>query len=66
VLLAGVDVVEADDSLSKFSSKSLSVIGPLRAALSNPPQPLRTSGLDGVLIIEDDANGTRKKIKDCL
>lgn len=58
MLFAGVDVVEADDSLSKFSSKSLSVIGPFKAALSRPPQPLKTSGLDGVLIIEDEAKGT--------
>lgn len=58
MLLAGVDVVETVDSLSKFSSKSLSVIGPFKATLSRPPQPLKTSGLDGVLIIEDDAKGT--------
>lgn len=48
--IAAVDTV---DSLSKFSSKSFRVIGCFdRIALS-----LRMSGFDGVVIMEDEANG---------
>lgn len=58
LILAGVDV---DDSLSKFSSKSLRVIGRLRMALSvmlRSPLPVTMRGFDGVVIIEEEANGT--------
>lgn len=58
LILAGVEV---DDSLSKFSSKSFKVMGRFKMALSvrlRASEPLNMSGLEGVVIMEDDANGT--------
>ena len=64
-MLILVEFIEDTDSLSRFSSKSLSVIGRLiwcdDAAVSIAVRSLRISGLDGVVIIEDDANGTRRQ-----
>lgn len=53
-LAAATAAVDAVDSFNKFSSKSFRVIGcfATRIALS-----VRMSGFDGVVIIDEEANG---------
>jgi hypothetical protein len=59
-MLILVEFIELADSFNRFSSKSFKVIGRLdnTVAVSIPVWSLIIRGLDGVVIIEDEAKGT--------